>query len=178
MTLNESLRGSATPILALLDVQLDDTAWLEMEPAERRRTSLEVCRTLILQEAQVQPLIVIFVDVHWVDAETQAFLDLLVGSLGRTPLLVLFNYRPEYSDPWIGKSYHTHIRIDPLPQASGEEMLADLLADAPDLDHFYQLLLERTEGYPFYIEETVQGLVEEGVLTGERGSYRLTVPVR
>lgn len=58
-----------------------------------------MCRTLILQEAQVQPLIVIFEDLHWVDAETQAFLDLLVGSLGRTPLLVLFNYRPEYSDP-------------------------------------------------------------------------------
>ncbi len=58
------------PVLALLDVQLDDTSWLEMDPAERRRTTLEVCRTLILQEAQVQPLIVIFVDLHWVDAET------------------------------------------------------------------------------------------------------------
>lgn len=178
ITLSESLLDIANPILALLGARPNDRSWSSMEPAKRRRATLDACRTLLLSEAQVQPLVVIFEDLHWIDEETQAFLNLLGDSVGRVPLLLLFNYRPEYHDPWIGKSYHMHIRIDPLPKASGEAMLADLLGESSDLDQLRSLLMDRTEGYPFYIEETVQGLVEEGVLAGEHGNYRLTVPVQ
>ncbi len=178
LTLSDSLSDLTTPILALLGADPEDAAWNAMDPAQRRRATLDACRTLLLHEAQLQPIVVIFEDLHWIDPETQAFLDLMVDSVARAPLLLLFNYRPEYNDPWIGKTYHTHIRIDPLPQASGEEMLADLLGEGEGLTALRDLLTERTEGYPFYIEETVQGLVEEGVLAGERGAYRLTVPVQ
>ncbi len=177
MTLDDSLRSIAAPVLSLLGAKPEDPAWTAMDPANRRRATLEACRTLLLREAQVQPLVVLFEDLHWIDAETQAFLDLMVDSVARAPILLLFNYRPEYSDAWVGKSYYNHVRIDPLPPASGGEMIADLLGDASELDALRQLIMDRTEGYPFYIEETVQGLVEEGVLEGERGAYRLTVPV-
>ena len=107
ITLSETLSGFASPLLALLGATPDDPAWLAMDPAKRRRATLDSCRTVILHEAQLQPLVVIFEDLHWVDPETQAFLDLLVGSVGRVPLLLLFNYRPEFNDPWIGKGYYT-----------------------------------------------------------------------
>ena len=177
LALDEQLRAISAPLLTLLGAQPDDNAFAGLDPAQRRRLTLDACRTLLLREADVQPMVVIFEDLHWVDAETLAFLDLLVGGVGHSRLLLLFNYRPEFADPWIGRNRYGHVRIDPLPEASSDELLADLLGTGEGLEGLRRVLMERTEGYPFYIEETVQGLVEEDVLEGERGTYRLTVPV-
>ena len=108
--------------------------------------------------------------------KTQAFLELLIEGVSSAPTLLLFNYRPEYTDRWVGRANYTHIRIDPLPPVNGEEMLEDLLGAGAELTPLRRLLMERTEGYPFFIEETVQSLVEDGTLEGERGTYRITVP--
>jgi hypothetical protein len=114
IALDEAFRPLATPILALFAVRTVDAAWETMDPAHRRHRTLEACRALLLREAQVQPLLVVLEDLHWIDGETQAFLDLLVGCVARAPILLLLNHRPEYKDPWLGKSYFTHLRIDPL----------------------------------------------------------------
>jgi predicted ATPase len=121
----------------------------------------------------VQPVLVVFEDLHWIDAETQALLDTLVESLPTARLLLLVNYRPEYQHGWGSKTYYTQLRLDPLPPARAEEFLHALLGDDPSLAPLKQLLIARTEGNPFFLEESVRTLVETGVLVGERGAYRL-----
>src|SRR5262249_8304938 len=86
---------------------------------------------------------------------------------------LLVNYRPEYQHGWGSKTYYTQLRLDPLPPASAAEILQALLGDDPSLAPLKQLLIERTEGNPFFLEESVRTLVETGVLQGERGAYRL-----
>jgi tetratricopeptide (TPR) repeat protein len=110
---------------------------------------------------------------HWIDAETQALLDRLVESLPTAPLLLLVNYRPEYQHGWGSKTNYTQLRLDPLPPASADEFLQALLGDDPSLVPLKQLLIARTEGNPFFLEESVRTLVETGVLVGEPGAYRL-----
>src|SRR4029434_4122496 len=110
---------------------------------------------------------------HWIDAETQALLEGLVESLPTAQLLLLVNYRPEYQHGWGSKTYYTQLRLDPLPPASADEFLQTLLGDDSSLAPLKQLLIARTEGNPFFLEESVRTLVETGVLVGEPGAYRL-----
>ena len=128
---------------------------------------------MLLRESQVQPLLLVFEDLHWIDSETQALLDSLVESLPTARLLLLVNYRPEYQHGWGAKTYYTQVRLDPLPLVSAEELLQVLLGNDPGLVPLKQLLIARTEGNPFFLEESVRALVETGVLGGERGAYRL-----
>ena len=118
----------------------------------------------MLRESQVQPLLLVFENLHWIDAETQAVLDSLIDSLPTARLLLLVNYRPEYQHGWGNKTYYTQLRLDPLPPASAEELLQALLGDDPSLVPLKRLLIERTEGNPFFLEESVRALVETGVI--------------
>src|SRR5262249_4698794 len=128
---------------------------------------------LLLRESQVQPLLVVFEDLHWIDTETQALLDSLVESLPTGRLLLLVNYRPEYQHGWDSKTYYTQLRLDPLPPARAEAFLAGVLGDDPSLTPLTPLLIARTEGNPFFLEESVRTLVETGGLVGAPGAYSL-----
>jgi tetratricopeptide (TPR) repeat protein len=129
---------------------------------------------VLLRESQVQPLLLLLEDLHWIDAETQTFLDALVGSLPTTRVLLLVNYRPDYQHTWGSKTYYLQLRIDPLPPANAEELLQALLGEDRTLEPLKRVLVERTEGNPFFLEESVQSLVETQVLVGQRGAYRMT----
>ncbi len=118
-------------------------------------------------------MLLVFEDLHWIDSETQALLDTLVESLPTVRLLLLVNYRPEYQHGWGSKTYYAQLRLDPLPPASAEDFLQALLGDDPSLAPLKQLLIARTEGNPFFLEESVRTLVETGVLVGTPGAYRL-----
>ena len=119
---------------------------------------------------------VIFEDLHWIDDETQAFLNLLADSIGTARILLLVNYRPEYSHEWGSKTYYTQLRLDPLGKESADEMLSALLGDGAELTPLKRLIIERTEGNPFFMEETVQVLFDEGALV-RNGRVKLTKPL-
>ena len=119
----------------------------------------------------------VFEDLHWIDGETQTLLDSLVESLPAARLLLLVNYRPEYRHTWGSKTYYRQLRIDPLPPESADELLDALLGTDAALGPLKQLLIERTEANPLFLEESVRALVETAALAGERGAYRLTRPV-
>ena len=177
LTLDAALGPTLPAFLTLLDVPVEDRHWQDLDPAQRRQRTLEAIKGLLLRESQVQPLLLVFENLHWIDAETQAVLDSLIDSLPTARLLLLVNYRPEYQHGWGNKTYYTQLRLDPLPTASAEELLQALLGDDPSLVPLKRLLIERTEGNPFFLEESVRALVETGVLVGERGAYRLAKPL-
>ena len=173
LLLDRALEPLLVPLLALLDLPVEDAAWEALDPRERRQRILEAVKRLLLWETQVQPLLVIFEDLHWIDSETQALLDGLVESLPTARILLLVNYRPEYQHTWGHKTYYLQMRIDPLPPASADELLSALLGRDLALEPLKRLLIARTDGNPFFLEESVQTLVETQVLVGERGAYRL-----
>jgi class 3 adenylate cyclase len=176
LTLDEGLRPASPALLSLLDVPVDDPAWSALEPSQRRRHTLEAIKTVLLRESEVQPLVIVFEDLHWIDSETQAFLDSLVESLPTARILLLVSYRPEYQHGWASRSCYAQRRIDTLPPQNAAELLRDLLGDDPSLVRLKELLLKR--GNPFFLEETVRTLVETGSLEGGRGAYRLVRPLQ
>jgi len=174
LTLDAALQDVIPALLSLLDALPDDSPFRQLDPAQRRQRTLTALKRVLLRESQVQPLLLVFEDLHWIDTETQALLDSLVESLPTAQILLLVNYRPEYQHGWGSKMYYTQLRLDPLPSATADEFLQALLGDDPSLAPLKQLLIARTAGNPFFLEESVRTLVETGVLVGKPGAYRLT----
>ena len=177
LTLDRALEPTLSPLLALLDVPVDDTQWKTLESGQRRQRTLEALRQLLLREAREQPLLLIFEDLHWIDGETQTLLDNLVESLPAARLLLLLNYRPEYSHGWGSKTYYRQLRIDPLPPESADELLDALLGFEAAFAPLKRLLIERTDANPLFLEESVRSFIATGALEGGRGAYRLTRPI-
>jgi predicted ATPase/class 3 adenylate cyclase len=183
LSLDPGLEPELAPLLSLLDVPIDPStdsgqaAWLALDPPLRRRRTLEALKHLLLRESQRQPLLLVMEDLHWIDAETQALLDSLVDSLPTAALLVLVSYRPEYEHRWGGRSAYTQLQVAALPAESAAALLGALLGDDPDLGALQRLLIERTEGNPLFLEESVRALVETGALAGRPGGYRLARPI-
>ena len=174
LTLDETLKDLLPPILWLLDALADDDRLRHLEPPQRRQLTLDAIKRLLCRESQLQPLVLVVEDLHWIDPETQAMLDSLVESLPVAPVLLLVNYRPEYGHSWTGKTYYRQLRVDPLPAENAEELLHALLGESAALTPLKGLLIDRAEGNPFFLEESVRTLVETGALAGDPGAYHLT----
>ena len=173
LTLDETLQDAIPPLLALLDALPDDSPFLTLDPPQRRQRTLTALKRVFLRESHEQPLLLVFEDLHWIDSETQAVLNSLVEGLPATRLLLLVNYRPEYQHGWGSKTYYAQLRLDPLPPASADVFLQGLLGEDPSLEPLTSLLVARTAGNPFFLEESVRTLVETRVLVGAPGAYRL-----
>jgi predicted ATPase len=116
---------------------------------------------------------VIFEDLHWIDEQTQALLDLLADSIANARVLLLVNYRPEYRHEWSNKSHYEQIGLKALGRGNAEELLTALLGDAVELQPLKRLIIERTGGNPFFIEEMTQALFDEGALV-RNGAVKVT----
>ena len=154
------LVAQAPFFLAFLGASLESDAWTNLSPLERQRTMVDALRRLLVLESQRQPLCLVFEDLHWIDTETQAFLDVLLESMPAARLLLLVNYRPEYQSAWTGKSYFSQVRIDPLPPSNADEMLDGLLGADGELAPIKRALIDVTEGNPLFLEESVRSLIE------------------
>jgi transcriptional regulator with AAA-type ATPase domain/predicted ATPase len=172
LALDPALAPDVSPLLTLLDAPGVDPEWQALEGAQRRQRTLDALTRLVLQMSQARPILLVLEDLHWIDAETQAFLDRLVVSLPAARLLVLVSYRPEYRHVVSRPVSYTQLHLDPLPPASAEELVRDLVGDDSALRPLTRLLIQRTEGNPFFLEESVRTLIETRGLVGERGAYR------
>ena len=172
-TLDTALHDTVPALLALLDALPEDSPFLQLDAPQRRQRTLAALKLMLLRQSQVQPLLLVCEDLHWLDTETQALLESLSESLPTARLLLLVNYRPDYRHGWGSKTYYTQVRLDPLPPASADAFLRALLGDDPSLTPLTQLLIQRTEGNPFFLEESVRALVETRALVGEPGAYRV-----
>jgi class 3 adenylate cyclase/tetratricopeptide (TPR) repeat protein len=177
LALDSTLESALPAFLALLDIVPEDRTWEALDPPQRRRQTLDSIRRLLLKESQVQPVLLVFEDLHWIDSGSQAGLDLLVESLSDARILVLVSYRPPYAPGWERLPYFTAVSLDPLSTEKIGDLLDVTVGRDPSVSLLRPLLAARTEGNPFFLEESVQTLVEAGALAGEPGAYRLTRPV-
>ena len=175
LNLDQALLPHLPALLALLDIPVEEPSWHTLEPLQRRQRTLDALKQLILHQARRQPVILAFEDVHWIDSETQAFLEMLSDALTSAPLLLILTYRPEYDHDWGRKSYYTQLRLNALSAEATEEFLRNLLGADLSLLPLRELLPKH--GNPLFLEESVRTLVETKALDGKRGAYRLVGPM-
>ncbi len=173
LTLDRSLEAHLPYLLFLLGASEPESALPTMDPVIRRQRTFEAIAQLLVRESVDQPLLIVFEDLQWLDGETEAFLNLLIDHVPDAQILLLVNYRPEYAHEWGRRSCYTQLHLEPLGPAEARGLLTALLGDDRSLAPLKELVLAKTEGNPFFMEEVVQTLVEEGALLGHPGCYRI-----
>lgn len=176
MILDRALEEHLPYVLYLLGFSEPGSVLPTMDSAIRRQRTFDAIARLLVRESQNQPLMVLFEDLQWLDSETEAFLNILIEHVPQARILLLVNYRPEYAHDWGARPYYTQLRLDPLGLAEAQGLLTGLLGNHPSLLPLKALILSKTEGNPFFMEEVVQTLVEEKILLGQPGSYRIEKP--
>jgi class 3 adenylate cyclase len=164
LALDPTLADARLYLWNLLAIQEQLDPLSQMDPQVKRQRTLDAIKRIILRESNNQPVVIIFEDLHWIDAETQALLNLLADSIVNAPVLLLVNYRPEYRHEWGNKSYYSQLGLAVLDSGAVGEMLTMLLGDNTELDPLKRVIIERTEGNPFFVEEMLQALFDEGAL--------------
>jgi hypothetical protein len=162
--LDRALEDTLPHLNGLLGVFDNPDPLAQMDPQIRKRRTQDALKRILLRESLNQPLIVTFEDLNWIDGETQALLNLLVDSIGNARILLLVNYRPEYHHEWGSRTYYTQLSLYPLDKDNADEMLSALLGEDSALGQLKRVITEKTEGNPFFIEEMVQALFEQGAL--------------
>jgi class 3 adenylate cyclase/predicted ATPase len=179
LTLERGLEDTLPYLFALLSVQEPHSPIHQLDRQVRRRRTFGAIARLLFRESLNQPLILICEDLHWVDSETYAFLLSQLEQLATTRILLLVNYRPEFQPHWEDKPHLTQLQLEPLGERDAEELLTALLRpeENPPLP-IRQLILEKAEGNPLFMEEIVLTLREQNLLNIEahgRVSFLLDV---
>ena len=174
--LDRSLEDTLPYLFSLLGIVEADDQLAQTDGQIKKRRTLEAVKRILLRESLNEPLMVIFEDLHWMDAESAVLVNLLADSMGTSRILLLVNYRPEYGHQWGGKTYYTQLRLDTLGRESAAEMLSALLGDDASLAPLKRLIAEKTEGNPLFMEEIVLGLFEDGALA-RNGEVKLAEPL-
>lgn len=162
------------PVLASMLMLPRSHPFWSLEAGERRRRALDAIIQMLQYETAIQPIVLVFEDLHWADANTLAFLDGLVQRLPAATLL-LVNYRIDHDDGWQDRPNYTRLRMDPLSPRTADDLVTALVGPAPELTALKRRLVERTDGNPFFIEECVRNLREAHALLGPPGDCRLAV---
>src|SRR5262249_30825853 len=146
------------------------------DPVEHERLVAGLLRRLLRALGSAGPLLIHLDDAHWIDPQSERLLAEVVDVASTTRVLLLLNFRPEFHAAWMGRSYYQQLSVPPLGPGATSEMILALLGDDPSVGAIGELIRERTQGNPFFIEEVVRSLIASGALTGERGGYRWTSP--
>jgi class 3 adenylate cyclase/tetratricopeptide (TPR) repeat protein len=171
--LDPALTDLVAPILSLLDVLPADDPFRALDARERHDRVVDALTHVLLKESERQPLVLVLENLQWVDSETQGFLDSLLEHIPTARLLLIVDYRPDYEHDWADRPGFNQIRIDTLSTAATDELLKRLLGEHRSLRPLRELLVQRSNGNPFFLEEIVRTLIESRVLVGDRGAYRV-----
>jgi class 3 adenylate cyclase/tetratricopeptide (TPR) repeat protein len=171
--LDASLDDALPLLYDFLGVPDPDRPAPAIDPEARQRQIFGALNRLRRARSDRGPVVILVEDLHWFDSGSEAFVANLVNGVPDTRVLVVTTFRPEYHAPWAHRSHYGQLPLPPLGEEASQELLRDLLGPHPSLDGVAELVHARTGGNPFFIEEVVQGLVEEGSLIGRRGAYEL-----
>jgi tetratricopeptide (TPR) repeat protein len=162
-------------LLSVRDSGIDD---IPMSPDARRDRIIEAVKRTMLRGAEIRPLIVAFEDLHWVDKSSEDAVKYLLETISGARIFLIFTYRPEFVHTWGGRSYHSQVTLNRLSNRESLAMVAHLLG-IEDIDReLEELILEKTEGIPFFIEEFIKSLQDLGVIERRDGTYYLAKDIQ
>jgi len=173
LLLDRTFDDSLPLVFDFLGVPDADRALEVSDPAQQQREMQILVRRLVQARSAREPTVILLDDVHWIDSGSDEFLAGLAETVAGTRTLLLLNFRPEYSAPWMSDSSYQQLPLHPLSAEATDELLAHLVGGDKSTAPLRPLIRERTAGNPFFVEEIVQSLVESGSLSGTRGAYTL-----
>ncbi len=165
-------------LLELLSVKDSGFSQIPLSPEAKRARTNETLKSVVLKGSQVRPLIMAVEDLHWMDRSSEdAMKEILEGIAGARVFLV-FTYRPEFVHTWGNRSYHSQITLSRLSNRECIAMIEHVLGEKNIEQELIELILVKTEGIPFFVEEFIKALKDLGVIESGDGTCRLAKDIR
>jgi class 3 adenylate cyclase/tetratricopeptide (TPR) repeat protein len=172
--IDQNLAHVIAPYQELLSLKVDDEAFANLEPKQKREKTFEAIRDLLIRGSQDRPLVLVVEDLHWIDKTTEEFLGYMIGWLPKTRILLLLLYRPEYTHQWGSKSYYSMIGVGHLSTSTSAELVAAILEGGDVVPELRELILNRAAGNPLFMEELTHTLLQNGSIQKKDDQFVLT----
>ena len=165
-------------LLELLSVKESGIEKMQMSPEARRDRTLEALKRITLKGSELRPLIMAVEDLHWIDSSSEDALKDLLESIPGARIFLIFTYRPEFVHTWGGRSYHSQVTLNRLSNRESLAMIEHVLA-ARDIDrNLEDLILQKAEGIPFFIEEFIKSLKDLKIIGCRNGEVAITQDIK
>ena len=161
-------------LLELLSVKDSGMEKITISPEGKKDRLIEIMKQILLKGSEIRPLVMAIEDLHWVDKSTEDVLKYFLESIPGVKILLIFTYRPEFVHTWGRKSYHNQLTLNRLSNRESLAMAGSLLGNAQVDREIEELILSRTEGIPFFIEEFIKSLKDLRIIDRQSGAYKLT----
>jgi class 3 adenylate cyclase/tetratricopeptide (TPR) repeat protein len=161
-------------LLELLSVKDSGIDQISMSPEAKKDRIMEACRKIVLKGSEVRPLIMAFEDLHWLDKSSEDVVRSHLESIPGSKVLLIFTYRPEFVHTWGAKSYHNQLTLHRLSNRESLEMATHILGTKEIEKRLEELVLEKTEGVPFFIEEFIKFLKDLRIIERKENTYQLS----
>ena len=169
--------GLQTETLALvfdfLDIADPEVLAPPLAPEARQRQLFDFVRRLVRSRSTDRPSVLFLDDAHWIDPGSDVFMAQIAEAVTDSRALLLVNFRPEYQADWMGRSEYQQLPLRRLGAEETDALLDELIGRDDSVAGLRELMHERTNGNPFFVEEVVRSLVDSAALEGERGACRL-----
>jgi class 3 adenylate cyclase/tetratricopeptide (TPR) repeat protein len=171
--------GSTLPyLLELLSVKESGIDRIPMSPEARKDRIIESIKRIVLKGSELRPLVLAIEDLHWMDRSSEEALKYVLNSISGARVLLIFTYRPEFVHTWGGRSYHNQVNLNRLSNRESLTMVSYLLGTEEIEQGLEELILEKTEGVPFFIEEFIRSLKDLKIIERRDDTYHLAGDIR
>jgi class 3 adenylate cyclase/tetratricopeptide (TPR) repeat protein len=160
----------------LLGLAAPNEAWLTLNPAQRRRRIGEALLWFVRRRLQAGTLVLVLEDIFLADRESRRLFEGLISQLQGLPVLVCLSYRPDFEHQWGQAAWFAEHLVEPLRDDEMFALARALLGDDPSVHGVTGELVRRADGNPFFIEQLIITLIDDGSLEGTPGAYRLRTP--
>ena len=165
-------------LLELLSVKDSGIDKIDMSPEARKDRILSAVNLISLKGSEIQPLVLAVEDLHWIDRSSEEYLKTLLENISGARIFLIFTYRPEFIHTWGGKSYHSQINLNRLSNRESLAMVSHLLGTSDIDGQIEELVLEKTEGIPFFIEEFIKSLKDLKIIEASQKIYHLVKDIK
>lgn len=172
-TLDPAFAADLPLLFEFLGVPDPDRPLVQLDPEERHRRLLDLMARSVKARSRHEAVVLVVEDLQWIDDASATVLESLLDAVLGTRVVLITTFRPEHKTAWTDHGPHVKLSLDPLDAGATQDLLSELLGGDRSLDGLPALIEARGRGNPFFIEEIVQALAENGHLTGRRGEYRL-----
>jgi class 3 adenylate cyclase/tetratricopeptide (TPR) repeat protein len=165
-------------LLDLLSVKDSGIDKIPMSSEARRDRIIETITRIALKGSEIRPLVMSFEDLHWIDKSSEDVIKTLLANVSGARIFLILTYRPEFVHTWGGRSYHSQVTLNRLSNQESLSMVTHLLG-TDDIDSdLEELILEKTEGVPFFIEEFVRSLRDLKIIARKDNRYHLAKDIK
>jgi tetratricopeptide (TPR) repeat protein len=149
-----------------------------MSPEGRKDRIMEALKRIVLKGSEIRPLIMAIEDLHWIDNSSEDSFKALLDSITAAKVFLIFTYRPEFNHNWGLKSYHSQLNLNRLSNRESLAMLTYFL-EAKKIDRALEgLILDKTEGVPFFIEEFIRSIKDLKIIEKKGNKYHMAKDIQ